>query len=69
MSIDHDLRDLRPNVSAVASRIDDAALRAEFIRIMRAADETARRAAALRCAGWSLARAAGAAPPLPRDTR
>ena len=45
MNIDHDLRDLRPNVASVANRIDDAALR---------------------CAGWSLARAAGAAPQLPR---
>jgi hypothetical protein len=64
-NIDHD-HDLRPNVLSVANRIEDPALRAEFIRLMQAADQAARRAAAIRLAGWSLARAAGAAPPMPR---
>ena len=66
MNIDIDTADLRPNVASVAARIKDDSLRAEFVGLMLRADEAARRAAALRLAGWSLARAAGAAPPMPR---
>jgi hypothetical protein len=58
---------LAANVLAVARRIESDEDREEFIRLMREANALGRRVAALRTAGWALARANGAVGRLPRS--